>query len=40
MTIHRHPTKDESFVVLRGKVKVATYNDEWNRDSGGEGREV
>lgn len=26
--IHRHPTKDESFVVLRGKVKVSTYNDE------------
>lgn len=26
--IHRHPTKDESFVVLRGKVKVSTYNDD------------
>ena len=26
--IHRHPTKDESFVVLRGKVKVTTYDDE------------
>lgn len=26
--IHRHPTKDESFVVLRGKVKVNTYNDD------------
>lgn len=26
--IHRHPTKDESFVVLRGKVKVITYNDD------------
>lgn len=26
--IHRHPTKDESFLVLRGKVKVSTYNDE------------
>ena len=26
--IHRHPTKDESFVVLRGKVRVNTYNDE------------
>lgn len=25
---HRHPTKDESFVVLRGKVKVSTYNDD------------
>ena len=26
--IHRHPTKDKSFVVLRGKVKVTTYNDD------------
>ena len=26
--IHRHPTKDESFIVLRGKVKVSTYNDD------------
>ena len=26
--IHRHPTKDESFVVLRGKVKETTYNDD------------
>ena len=26
--IHRHPTKDESFVILRGKVKVSTYNDD------------
>jgi Uncharacterized conserved protein, contains double-stranded beta-helix domain len=26
--IHRHPTKDESFVVLRGKVKVSIYNDD------------
>ena len=25
--IHRHPTKDESFVLLRGKVRVNTYND-------------
>ena len=24
--IHRHPSKDESFVVLKGKVKVTTYN--------------
>jgi len=24
--IHRHPTKDESFVVLRGKVCCTTYN--------------
>ena len=26
--IHRHPTKDESFVILRGKVRVKTYNDD------------
>lgn len=26
--IHRHPTKDESFVVLRGKVRCSTYNDD------------
>lgn len=26
--IHRHPTKDESFVLLRGKVVVKTYNDD------------
>jgi len=26
--IHRHPTKDESFVLLRGKVQVNTYNDD------------
>lgn len=26
--VHRHPTKDESFVLLRGKVKVSTYNDD------------
>lgn len=25
--IHHHPTKDETFVVLRGKVRVTTYND-------------
>ena len=25
--IHRHPTKDESFVLLRGKVRVTTHND-------------
>ena len=28
ISIHRHPTKDESFVVLRGKVRVTTYNDD------------
>ena len=26
--IHRHPTKDESFVLLRGRVKVTTHNDD------------
>ncbi len=26
--IHRHPTKAESFVVLRGEVKVTTHNDD------------
>lgn len=26
--IHHHPTKDETFVVLRGRVKVTTYNDD------------
>ena len=25
--IHHHPTKEETFVVLRGKVRVTTYND-------------
>ncbi len=28
MKIHRHPTKDESFVLLRGRVRVNTYNDD------------
>lgn len=28
VSIHRHPTKDESFVILRGKVKVSTHNDD------------
>ena len=28
MPIHRHPTKDESFVILRGKVRVTTHNDD------------
>jgi len=26
--IHRHPTKDETFIVLKGKVKVSTFNDD------------
>jgi cupin fold WbuC family metalloprotein len=34
VAIHKHPTKDESFVILRGKVKVSTYNDDGSvRDS-------
>ena len=28
LPIHKHPTKDESFVILRGKVRVNTYNDD------------
>ena len=26
--IHKHPTKDETFVILRGKVRVNTYSDD------------
>ena len=26
--IHRHPTKDESFVILRGKVRVTIHKDD------------
>ncbi len=26
--IHKHPTKDETFVLLRGKVQVTTHNDD------------
>ena len=26
--IHRHPDKDESFVIFRGKVRVTTHNDD------------
>ena len=26
--VHRHPDKDESFVVLRGKVRSTTYKDD------------
>ena len=39
--IHRHPTKDESFVILRGKVRVTTHNDDGSiiEDSGVESRE-
>ena len=26
--IHKHPSKDETFVLLRGKVRVTTHNDD------------
>ena len=26
--IHRHPEKEESFVVMRGRIRVITYNDD------------
>ena len=26
--VHHHPDKDETFVVLKGKVRVSTYNDD------------
>ena len=26
--IHQHPTKDETFVILRGKVRVTTHRDD------------
>ena len=26
--IHHHPTKDETFILMRGKVRVLTYNDD------------
>ena len=26
--IHKHPTKDESFVILQGKVRVTTHKDD------------
>ena len=26
--IHKHPTKDETFLILRGKVRVTTYRDD------------
>ena len=28
MPIHKHPTKDETFVIIRGKVRVTTHNDD------------
>lgn len=30
VSIHRHPTKDETFVVLRGRVRISTYDDDGN----------
>lgn len=33
--IHRHPTKDETFIVLRGKVRISTYDDEGNVSESG-----
>jgi cupin fold WbuC family metalloprotein len=46
--IHRHPTKDESFVILRGKVGVTTHDDDGavigdvvlSRESGGYGVDI
>ena len=26
--VHHHPTKDETVVLLKGKVRVTTYNDD------------
>ncbi len=26
--IHHHPTKDETFILLKGRVRVSTYNDD------------
>ena len=26
--IHKHPTKDETFVIFRGKVRLNTHNDD------------
>lgn len=28
--IHRHPTKDETFVIIKGKVRVNVYDDKGN----------
>ena len=48
MPIHRHADKNESFVVLQGKVRSTTYNDDGTviesvvlcQENGGEGVEV
>lgn len=26
--VHHHPTKDESYIVIKGRIKVLTYNDD------------
>ncbi len=26
--VHHHPTKDETFILLRGRVRVSTFNDD------------
>lgn len=26
--VHHHPTKDETFILLKGRVRVSTYNDD------------
>lgn len=28
ISVHHHPDKDETFVILKGKVRVSTYNDQ------------
>lgn len=28
--VHRHPTKDETFAIIRGKVRISKYDDEGN----------
>ena len=28
IAVHHHPNKDETFVILKGKVRVSIYNDE------------
>ena len=46
--VHRHPTKDESFVILRCKVRVTTHGDDGavigdvvlSRESGGYGVDI
>jgi cupin fold WbuC family metalloprotein len=48
LPIHKHPTKDESFVILRGMVRVTTHNDDGSiiedvvlsQESGGYGVDI